>query len=162
MVASQQLGRLAGFSIIVSSGTLLAAIGFGRPALTAAALFYLAELDARGDRDLPAGRAGRARAPGRDRPAGRNRRRAAAGLRRRAPVGEVNLDDEEAPLIGRAIPAALAFLGLAFVVCALLIAGLPPLSGFVAKVAMLSALLDAEASAHRARGRRRAGACSRC
>ena len=39
--ASQQLGRLAGFSIIVSSGTLLAAIGFGRPALTAAALFYL-------------------------------------------------------------------------------------------------------------------------
>ena len=33
--------RLAGFSIIVSSGTLLAAIGFGTPALTGGALFYL-------------------------------------------------------------------------------------------------------------------------
>ena len=41
MLASQQLGRLAGFSIIVSSGTLLAAIGFGQPALTGGALFYL-------------------------------------------------------------------------------------------------------------------------
>lgn len=34
------------------------------------------------------------------------------------------------------------FLGLSFIACALLIAGLPPLSGFVAKVAMLSALLN--------------------
>src|SRR5690606_37771302 len=42
MMASQQLSRLAGYSIIASSGTLIAAIGFDQPALTAGALFYLA------------------------------------------------------------------------------------------------------------------------
>src|SRR5690606_30280301 len=41
LLASQNLGRMAGFSVIVSSGTLLAAIGFARPDVTAAALYYL-------------------------------------------------------------------------------------------------------------------------
>ena len=45
-------------------------------------------------------------------------------------------------LIGRVIPAAAALLGLAFIVCTLVITGLPPLSGFVGKFAMLSALLN--------------------
>jgi multicomponent K+:H+ antiporter subunit D len=36
----------------------------------------------------------------------------------------------------------MAFLGFAFILCAVLVAGLPPLSGFVAKLAMLSALLS--------------------
>jgi len=58
------------------------------------------------------------------------------------PPPGTNLDDNEEALIGRAIPAALAFLGVAFTVCALVTAGLPPLSGFVAKLAMLSALLE--------------------
>lgn len=40
-LASQHLGRLAGFSIIVSAGTLLAAIGLRQPAVTGGALFYL-------------------------------------------------------------------------------------------------------------------------
>jgi multicomponent K+:H+ antiporter subunit D len=39
--------------------------------------------------------------------------------------------------VGVAIPAAMAFLGLTFVCCVLLVAGLPPLSGFLAKFAML-------------------------
>ena len=43
----------------------------------------------------------------------------------------------------------MAFLGLSFVACALLIAGLPPLSGFVGKFAMLSALLDRRPAACR-------------
>jgi multicomponent K+:H+ antiporter subunit D len=43
--------------------------------------------------------------------------------------------------VGVAIPAAMAFLGLAFVCCVLLVSGLPPLSGFVAKFALLSAAL---------------------
>ena len=54
----------------------------------------------------------------------------------------LNLDDDEAVLVGEAIPAAAAFLGLAFIAATLLVAGLPPLSGFVGKVAMLTALLN--------------------
>jgi multicomponent K+:H+ antiporter subunit D len=49
---------------------------------------------------------------------------------------------EEPDDAGVAIPAAMAFLGLSFVCCALLISGLPPLSGFIAKFALLDALLD--------------------
>ena len=41
LMASLRLGRIAGFSIIVSSGTLLAAIGMGVASVTSAALFYL-------------------------------------------------------------------------------------------------------------------------
>jgi len=58
------------------------------------------------------------------------------------PPPGTNLDDDQEALIGRAIPAALAFLGITFAVSALVTAGLPPLSGFVAKLAMLTALLD--------------------
>jgi multicomponent K+:H+ antiporter subunit D len=143
MLASQQLGRLAGFSIIATSGTLLAAIGFGQPALTAAALFYLASSTlAAVALYLLVELLERSRQVETDPPveidAGPLPLFAEAGT-----TGAVNLDDQEAPLIGRAIPAALTFLGLAFVVCALVVAGLPPLSGFVGKVAMMSALLDA-------------------
>src|SRR5690606_30559805 len=45
--------------------------------------------------------------------------------------------------VGVAIPAAMAFLGLSFVCCVLLVAGLPPLSGFIAKFALLHAVVTA-------------------
>jgi len=38
------------------------------------------------------------------------------------------------------IPVPVALLGLAFIACAVLVAGLPPLSGFLAKVALLTEL----------------------
>src|SRR5690606_2004832 len=41
LMASQELNRLASYSLIVSSGTLLAAIGFEDPYITASALYYL-------------------------------------------------------------------------------------------------------------------------
>ena len=48
-------------------------------------------------------------------------------------------DDE----VGVALPAAMAFLGLAFVCCALLVTGMPPLAGFIAKFALVAAAIDA-------------------
>ena len=41
MLASQDMARLAGYTVLVSSGTLLAAIGIGQVAVTGGALFYL-------------------------------------------------------------------------------------------------------------------------
>src|SRR5690606_16697912 len=52
------------------------------------------------------------------------------------------IDDEPQESAGVAIPAAMAFLGLAFVGCAMVMAGMPPLSGFVAKFTLFHALLN--------------------
>src|SRR5690606_15555436 len=41
VAASQAMGRIAAYSILVSSGTLLAALGLANPAVTAGALYYL-------------------------------------------------------------------------------------------------------------------------
>ncbi len=55
-------------------------------------------------------------------------------------TGESQPEEE----VGVVIPAAAAILGIAFACAALLIAGLPPLPGFVAKFAILGALLQAD------------------
>ena len=43
------------------------------------------------------------------------------------------------------LSAPIAMLGLSFSACAVLLAGLPPLSGFLAKLALLAPMLDADA-----------------
>ncbi|WP_457425940.1 monovalent cation/H+ antiporter subunit D [Roseateles sp. P5_E7] len=144
MMASQRLDRLAGFSVIASSGTLLAAVGFDSPALSAGALFYLASSTLAGCAlFLIVELVERARQVEVAPPADDDDHLPDFVVA--APSEDTNLDDEQQALIGRAIPAALAFLGLAFVLCALVVAGLPPMSGFIGKVAMLSALLDTPA-----------------
>jgi multicomponent K+:H+ antiporter subunit D len=135
LMASLRLGRIAGFSTIVSSGTLLAAVGVGAASVTSAALFYmlsatlsasmfflLVELIER------IGVAGQPQLRDVD----------------ISPGEDTNLDDEEVPLVGRAFPISIALLGLAFMSCALLVAGLPPLSGFIAKFSLLTAVLGSE------------------
>lgn len=142
MLASQQLGRLAGYSVITSSGLVLAAIGLDQPGITAGALFYLASSTlAAAALFLLVELVERPRQVEVDPPqADEHEGRLPLFSEYRRPA-EVNLDDQQMPLVGRAIPAALAFLAVTFLLCTMVVAGLPPLSGFVGKVAMLGALL---------------------
>lgn len=150
VLASQHLGRMAAFYAILSSGTLLAALGFGQPAVTGGALYYsfgstmavstlflLVELIDR-SRQVE------------DKPPlewweqSVDAFAVSAFSQQLQPQRQrgVNLDDAEEALIGRAIPGSMAFLGLAFMACGLTIAGLPPMPGFVGKMVILSALLN--------------------
>ena len=132
VLATQSLPRLAGASVIVSSGTLLAAIGTGQAAVTGGALFYLvSSVLAIAAFFLLIELVERGREAGAD---------VLAVTREAFGAGE---EDEvpEQQEIGVAVPGTVALLGLGFVACGLLLAGLPPLAGFLAKFAILSPLL---------------------
>ena len=135
VLASQSMNRLAGYSVLVSSGTLLAAIGTSDPRMISGALYYLVsstlaisafflliELIERGR---------------------------VAGADVLAVSMEVfgDMEDESDDVseeVGVSLPLTLAALGGAFLCCTLLLAGLPPLSGFIGKLAMVAAVLGAE------------------
>src|SRR5690606_17185990 len=134
VLAARTLSRVAGFCVIISSGTLLASIGAGEGTSLSPILFYmvsstlglsafylLLELV--------------------------ERREAEAGIQA---IVEPVFDDEytgrlaepEGDEVGIVIPATIAILGGGFAFCALLLAGLPPLSGFIAKFAIIHNLIN--------------------
>lgn len=131
-LASQDSGRLASFCVLVSSGILLTAISFNSPAVTAGALFYLINSTlAISAFFLLLHVLERGRSVGADLLAVTEE---AFGI----PSDEEDVTDEA----GVVVPAAMAILGVSFLACAVLLAGLPPLSGFIAKFVMLTALLN--------------------
>lgn len=129
MLATDTAGRMAGYAAIVSSGTLLAVIGYGQQPLVTAGLYYfIASTIAIAAFVLLIELIDRIRTPG------------AAMLA--LTMEAYAVEDTPVEPKGRGVPAAMAFLSLAFAGCALMIAGLPPLSGFVAKFGMFHALVN--------------------
>lgn len=139
ILAAQTPGRLAGYCILVSSGTLLGAIGFGNAAVTSGAAFYLVVSTlAASALFLIVELLERVRIEGAD----------VLAITLEA-YGDDEEDGPEAE-IGLEIPSALAILGISFALSVLLLAGLPPLSGFLAKFAIISALFNPDGLAEAA------------
>lgn len=140
-LASQDMARLAAFSVLVSSGTVLAGVGIGQAGVTAGALFYLISSTlGLGAFFLLIELVERGREPGAD----------VLAVTRELYGEEDEL--EHSGQVGIAIPATMGILGLAFIGCAVLISGLPPLSGFIAKFALLTAALNPTSGAASAAG----------
>lgn len=142
ILASQSLKRAAAYFVLMSSGTLLAAFGMSQSAVTAGALFYMlvstlalgafflvVELIEREQDAASSVLAVTMEAYG---------------------EGEDDLDDE--PGVGRVMPGAVAILGIGFGLLAMVLIGLPPMPGFLAKFAILTALLGPDTAAPAASG----------
>ena len=144
MLSTDTAGRMAGYSAVISSGTLLAVIGYGQPSLVTAGLYYLiGSTLAVAAFLLLIELIDRIRSPA----------AAVLALTMEAwAVDDSEPDDSPNEPRGKGVPAAMAFLSVGFAACALMIAGLPPLSGFVAKFGMFHALLNPEGEAVRSAG----------
>ncbi|MDQ2067311.1 monovalent cation/H+ antiporter subunit D [Xinfangfangia sp. CPCC 101601] len=135
VLASQGVGRMAAHLVLVSSGTVLASAGFvlsGQdPQILAASLYYmLASTLAISALFLLI------------EPMGREDGGIAALLALTADAyGLDEREEDRQPEVGLAIPGTLTVLGLAFFACVLVLAGLPPLAGFIGKLGILQGLL---------------------
>jgi multicomponent K+:H+ antiporter subunit D len=136
MLGARDLGKLAGYNVIVSAGSLLGAIGLQHSAVTAGALAYLVV--------STLGLAAFFLIAGVLAPPGEEQADDTLQLAPYDPAGgelasDVLFAHEDESRVVTAAPVAV--LGLGFFACAVLLAGLPPLAGFVAKFAMLAPML---------------------
>src|SRR5690606_12269189 len=138
MLSASQADRQAGYCVIMSSGTLFAALGMTGVTLTGPALFYLiSSVLALGALYMLLELIERTQSFGAD---------VLAVSLEAFDLEDPEPADRSDDVVGVAIPAAMAFLGMAFGFCALLIIGLPPTSAFVGKFALLSAALQTSAT----------------
>lgn len=145
LLQARQLGRVTGFGVMVTSGTLLAAIGFNQPTVTGGALYYLlSSTMAAGAMFLLIELIDRSRLLESEFPNPDDADPVPFFLDEIEPPRDTNLDEQQEVLTGRVIPASTAFLGFSFLACTLLLTGTPPLSGFIGKFMMLSGLLSTE------------------
>lgn len=137
VLSSRTLSRVASACIFISSGTLLCAIGANNPAVLASGLFYLASsVLTVGAFFLLIELLNRARgtnAPVLGEPVFSDEYR--------DPYEDGMPDDTQGNVV---IPAALALMSGGFFICALLLIGLPPMSGFIGKFAIMSSILNAD------------------
>jgi multicomponent K+:H+ antiporter subunit D len=142
VLASQGLGRITAYLVMISSGSILSVTGFalesGDPAMLSGALYYLiSSTIATSTLFLLA------------EPMSREEGGIAAMLALTADAYGTSLPDEEVDedlnleaSSQLTIPGTFTILGVCFIACAILLAGLPPLSGFIGKFAMLSGGLN--------------------
>jgi multicomponent K+:H+ antiporter subunit D len=129
ILGARDFARAAGYAVTISSGTVLAALGTGSERALSGALYYLVGSTlAAGALFLLAEILERGRDP------------SEAAVPVFADEYRDPFDDADATEVGRAIPAAVALLGFGLLLATLMLAGLPPLAGFVGKLAMLSGL----------------------
>lgn len=134
LLAEKNLGRMISYFIVISSGTLLTALGMPGVTLTGPSLYYLvSSVLALGVAFL-----------------------LVEIIRRtetvQSSVLSISLEafgldkdkssDYSGEVVGVPIPASMAFLGFAFFTCVLIVAGLPPFSGFLAKFTLLSQAIN--------------------
>ncbi|MDX5357445.1 MAG: monovalent cation/H+ antiporter subunit D [Rhodobacterales bacterium] len=139
VLASQGLGRMAAHLVLVSSGTVLAVTGFALagagPGVLSGALYYLVSSTLATSALFLL-----------IEPMSREEGGIAAMLALTADAyGLEPSDDDDEAEVGFAIPGTLTVLGLSFGICLLVLAGMPPLSGFLGKLAMLASILGAGA-----------------
>ncbi|NYT86761.1 monovalent cation/H+ antiporter subunit D [Pollutimonas harenae] len=138
LLAAPQIERQAGYCVIMSSGTLFAALGMPGVTLTGPALFYLiSSVLALSALYMLLELIERTQSFGAD---------VLAVSLEAFDLEDPEPADRSDDVVGVAIPAAMAFLGMSYGFCALLIIGLPPTSAFVGKFALLSAALQTSAT----------------